>query len=180
MKKGINSNEISYNHRLNITKDSAYNFMQYDIVLLSFIKFGPINKDTYSLFYKYILQMPKDVFEKECRRNYQAFNKIYEENKEEIVKNPLSTGYILSSQFIVDNYRYVLGTILAMYARKNAKFSDVVNLNNHINEYENQLVSDVCLSIGININEQQFLNKCFKAIKEDIENNQKLINKKIH
>lgn len=62
----------------------------------------------------------------------------------------------MCNEFIFQNYKYVLGTILAIYARKYCDFDKIVYLNNHICEYNNQSFYDVCLSIGIDLNDNNF------------------------
>ena len=62
----------------------------------------------------------------------------------------------MCNEFIFQNYKYVLGTILAIYARKYCDFDKIAYLNNHICEYNNQSFYDVCLSIGIDLNDNNF------------------------
>lgn len=96
---------------------------------------------------------------------------LVEQNNREKIKDK-SLGCVLSEEFITQNYRYILGTILAIYARKYANFDDIVHLNNHIGEYDNKSVYDICLSIGIDIKDDQFLQKTFQALDEYVDSKQ--------
>lgn len=171
LKKGINKEEIDYLDRIKITKQHSYILNKYEIVLLAYIKFGNLDDNTASLLKKYILNIKKEDFEKECSMLYKHLCIIEKNHKYEINKKPKMLGNLLSKDFIVHNYRYILGTFLAIYARKYANFFDIVYLNNHINEYNNKNVYDICLSIGIDLNDKYYEEKLFSAIDEYINKN---------
>ena len=118
---------------------------------------------------QYILNIKPEGFAKECSLLCKNLSLVEQNNKEKIKENPNSLGCILSEEFITQNYRYILGTILAIYARKYVKFEDVVHLNNHINEYDNKSVYDICLSIGVDLKDENFQQKLFEAIDEYID-----------
>ena len=67
---------------------------------------------------------------------------------------------------------YVLGTFLAIYAHKYCDFNDIVNLNNHIHELDYKSIIDICLSIGIDLNDEGFSQKLFDCIDEYINTKQ--------
>ena len=58
-----------------------------------------------------------------------------------------------------------MGTALAIYARKYVDFKDMVYLNNHINDYEDRSVFDVCKSMGID-KYNDFINKLYTSTVE--------------
>lgn len=58
--------------------------------------------------------------------------------------------------------RYVLGTMLAFYARKNCKKEDILYLNEHLNTEDEDIV-DCLEKVGIYVNED-FLNIAFDSI----------------
>ncbi len=173
--KGIDKREIDYYHRIRSVKEHSNSLMGYEIVLLSFFKFGFIHENTYSLLNQYFLNMDKDSFDNECRLLFHQLRRIDQEN-EEIGKDRL--GYILSSKFITQNYRYVLGTILAIYAWKYSKFSDVVFLNNHLHEFDHLKVEEICLKIGIDLNSSSFKENFFLALDEYMNHLQEITEKK--
>ena len=172
LEKGINKEEIDYFFRIKSAKRHSIIFLYYEIVLLAFTKFGNLDEDTVSLLQCYLLNIEREVFEKECLILYNNLSLVERNYKEEINKEPKNFGGILSEEFITQNYRYILGTILAIYARKFSKFEDIVYLNNHINECDDRSVYDICLSIGIDLNDDEFIQKIFLALDEYIDSKQ--------
>ncbi len=166
--KGIHKKEIDYLDRIKSTKQHSIILSQYEIVLLAFLKFGRLNHETVSLLQQYFLDISEDDFKKECTILHKNLCIVEENHKEIIQQNPDKLGCILSNEFISYNYRYILGTFLAFYAHKYANFEDVVALNNRICETDNQTIPEVCLSIGINLNDENFSEKLFVAMDEYI------------
>ena len=66
------------------------------------------------------------------------------------------------------NYKYMLGTFLAIYAHKYSDFEDIVKLNNCFNELKHKTIYDICLDIGIDLNDEDFLQKLLNAMDEYI------------
>ena len=170
LKKGINKDEIDYFYRIKNVKRHSTIFFQYEIPLLAFIKFGNLDENTVPLLQQYVLNIKPEEFMNECSLLYKNLSFIEQDNKEKIKDKSL--GCVLSEEFITQNYRYILGTILAIYARKYANFDDIVHLNNHIGEYDNKSVYDICLAIGVDLNDDDFLQKTFQALDEYINNRQ--------
>ena len=170
LKKGINKDEIDYFRRFKNVERHSTALFQYEIVLLSFIKFGNLDDNTVSLLQQYLLNIKKEEFEKECSVLYKNLCLIEEKYKEKINGNSKMLGRVLSEEFITQNYRYILGTILAIYAYKYVDFKDIIYLNNHINEYDDKSVYEICLSIGIDVNDENFQQKLFTAMDEYIDN----------
>ena len=110
----------------------------------------------------------------ECQLFYKNLNIIIDNNQDLLDINPNLLGYVLCREFISYNYRYVLGTILAIYAHKYCDFNDIVNLNNSIGN-TNKNVSEILLSIGIDINSKDFLNNVLEALDDYL--NKKIIGK---
>ena len=82
-----------------------------------------------------------------------------EKNKDKIKENPNELGCALAEEFMAYNYKYILGTFLAVYAHKYSNFDDIVNLNNYINEFNDKTVYDICSGIGIDLNDEDFSQK---------------------
>jgi len=172
LKKEINKQEIDYLFRIkNLTKHSII-FFQYETVLLAYIKYGNIDENTISFLQQYFLNIQNEAFEKECITLYKNLCIAEEKNKEKIKKNPNELGRTLSEEFITFNYKYILGTFLAIYAYQYCDFNDIVYLNNHINEYNDKSIFDICLSIGIDLKDEYFSQKLFNSIEEYIRNKQ--------
>lgn len=167
-KKDIDKDEIDYFFRIKSIKGHSVSFRQYDIVLLAFVKFGNLDDNTLPLLQKYFLNIEKETFEENCSNLCQNLCKIEEKYKAKIDEDPSMLGCLLSEEFITQNYRYVLGTFLAIYAYKYANFDDIVYLNNHIGDYEDKSIYEICLSIGIDLKDKDFQRKLFSAIDEYI------------
>ena len=174
LKKGINPEEIEYLYRIRNTKQQASFLSQYELVLLSYIKFGNLGEDSVSFLQKYILNIQKEDFEKECITLYQNLRKGELKNQERIEDHPKARGSILAEEFIALNYKYVLGTFLALYARKYCNFNTIVDLNNHIHDQENKTIFEICSSIGIDLKEKDFSKKLFMALEEYLNTQMKL------
>ena len=172
LKKEINKTEIDYLFRIKNIKQHCNIFFQYEIVLLAYIKFGNLDDNTVKLLQKYLLNIKKEIFEKECSALYKKLSKIEEKNRNIINEDSKVIVRILSEEFMTKNYRYILGTFLAIYTQKYGNFNDIVYLNNHINEYDNKSIYDICLSIGIDFKDKDFQEKLFIAIDEYISNKQ--------
>lgn len=172
LKKGINKEEIDYLHRIKNVKRHSTIFYQYEIILLAYTKFGNLDDNTVTLLQKYFLNIKKEVFEKECTTLYKNLCIAEEKNKDRIKENPNEAGCTLAEEFMSYNYKYILGTFLAVYAHKYSDFNDIVNLNNHINELNDKTVYDICSSIGINLDDEDFSQKLFDSIDEYINTKQ--------
>ncbi len=172
IKKGINKDEVDYFSRFKSARRHAAIFSQYEIVLLAFIKFGNIDESTVSFLQKYVLNIKKEVFEKEATNLCKNLSIVEEDNKERIKEDSSVKGRVLSEEFITVDYRYVLGTMLAIYAREYVSLEVIVNLNNHINDYDDKSIYDICLGIGIDLNAQNFRKKLFFAMDEYINDMQ--------
>lgn len=172
--QGINKEEIDYLYRIKEAKKSSIIFYKYELILLAYIKFGNISSETYQLLQEFYHTSTKESFLAECQLFYKNLNIIIDNNQDLLDINPNLLGYVLCREFISYNYRYVLGTILAIYAHKYCDFNDIVNLNNSIGN-TNKNVSEILLSIGIDINSKDFLNNVLEALDDYL--NKKIIGK---
>ena len=150
--KGVLSNEISYKDRLRIAKGHAGVFSRYEIVLLAYEKFGALDKNTYQFLTNYILNISEKQFELECYNLYNNLSRIDHAFKEDRKwqKEQRKTSK-WSDTFITSNYRYILGTLLAFYARKYVDMDKIVFLNNHLNVMDEKSITEICHSMGINV-----------------------------
>ena len=113
--------------------------------------------------------MKKEHFDKECLKLYKNLRIIEKNNINVLNKNPECLGAILSENFLAYNYKYILGTLLAIYAKKYSKISDVVYLNNNINEFDDKTVSDICQNLNIDISSEEFISNLMDAVSEYLE-----------
>lgn len=179
IKKGIDVSEIDAFKRIKSTYYRMKRLTWYELPLLAYINFGNLSSDTYLLLKKYILNIKKEAFENECKYLYSKLTQIAESEQEKICINSFDKGYYLSRGFIINDYRYILGTLLALYALKFCEFTKIVYLNNHINEFEGKSVYEICLFIGIDLNAYNFKEKLFLAINEFINGMNIEVNRKI-
>lgn len=177
--KGIRKDEIDYFHRIKNVFEHASVFSSYEIALLSYIKFGAINDKTVSLLNEYFLNIDEESFIEECKFLYFNLNGIFEENKDFLLENSDKVGEFLSRSFIIHNYRYVLGTILAIYARKYSNFEDIVFLNNHLFEYDNIPIVEILQKVGIDLKSRKFRDNFFLAFDEYMSYLQEIDSKKL-
>ena len=172
LKKGVNKEEIDYLYRIKNVKLHSIIFYQYEVILLAYTKFGNLDDNTVTLLQKYFLNIKKEVFEKECTTLYKNLCIAEEKNKDKIKENPNEPGCALAEEFMAYNYKYILGTFLAVYAHKYSNFDDIVNLNNYINEFNDKTVYDICSGIGIDLNDEYFSQKLFNSMDEYINTKQ--------
>ncbi len=169
LKKGINKKELNIFGRMKSLKYHSKMFFNYEVVLVAYLTFGPIQKDTLPYLKKYILNMTQEDFDDECTLFYKNLAMIEKNNKEKLDKNPSLLGKYLSEKFITHNYRYILGTFLAIYARKYVDPKNILYLNQHLADYPTQSVVEICKSIGIDLNSENFSNELFLAIDEYVD-----------
>lgn len=168
LKKGINSEEIGSFDRLVFAKRNSNSLFKYEMVFLAYLKFGNIDENSIDWVRKYFPNLKEDVFNRECTRLCEILSKIEKDNKEIIKKNPKIRGEILSKEFIAHDYRYLLGTLCAVYAKRYCDFDKIVYLNNHIDEYNHLSVYEILLGVQIDVNAKDFVEKLFKSIDEYI------------
>lgn len=148
--KGVLDNEMSYKDRLRIAKSHASVFSRYEIVLLAYEKFGALDKNTQQFLSNYILNISEKQFELECYNLYNNLRRMAKKYKEDR-KWKKRESISRSDSFITSNYRYVLGTILAFYARKHVDMDKIIACNNHLSTMEEKSVTEICHELGINI-----------------------------
>lgn len=168
--KGINNNEIETLSRIEILKRNCNKFYNYENTLLSFQKFGPLSNYSITLLQKYYKNIKTEDIQNEYKTIYENFTSTINKNKEKLKKDPSTLGKCLSRKHFSHNYKYIMATILALYARKYCKFQDVIKLNNNLNKYENENFSQIFQSIGINLNDKDFLTNGLTATEEYITN----------
>ena len=164
IKKGIPKEELDYLQRFRILKRDSDRIYRYEVIFLVYTTFGNLSDTSYTLLKQFYMNMTKDSFEKECKNFYKVLEVIKEEHKFELQDNPKLLGEILSERFIAMDYRYVLGTILAIYAFQYGNMKDVIYLTNHLEEFKDKSLMEACASIGVNLDDPEFTNKAMAAI----------------
>lgn len=178
LEQGVPKDQIGTYDRLRSTLKHAETLYRYEILFLAYEKFGHIDERTAEDLKGNLVNISKEEFEKDCRtfldyvdRKETKYNKelpLGEEfNKDDLI-------YEICAPFY-NNYRYILGTILAYYARENCKQEEIVYLNNHINDdnIDKLPLSNVLKTIGIDIHDKMFITKSLDSIENFIKQNKK-------
>lgn len=169
LQKGISKDEISIYDRLKNSVSSAKSLFSYELIFLSYEKFGDINENTINDLRDNYLNISKESFDQECEGLLNHIEKCEKDYKIRIMYQKKFKSeefvYELCSPFF-DNYRYLLGTLLAYYARKNCKIEDIIYLNKHINDsnFWNSNLVNLLKKINIDINDKEFVLKMFDSI----------------
>lgn len=141
--KNISKDELIINNRVESLYRNNIKLYQYITVLVAYEYLGNINENTEEDL-RNILRIRDPSFQKEC---LQTLNKL-----DSLKKN--KSAVTLFNQ----NYRYVVGTILAYYALEHSKLEDMVELNDKINtEYAELSVQEVLNKVGIPLNQNMVL-----------------------
>ena len=164
IKKGIPKEEIDYLKRFKILKRDSDRIYRYEVIFLVYTTFGNLSATSYTLLKQFYMNMSKDYFEKECKNFYKILEVIKEKHKDELQDNPKLLGKILSEEFIAADYRYVLGTILAIYVLEYGNMKDMVYLNNNLDKYQDKSLMEVCASLGVDLDDPEFNNKALNAL----------------
>lgn len=177
LNRGINSKEISLFKRLHNSYQLSKRIYVYEVVMLAYEKFGEIDENSLSLLQKNYVKIDEHSWEEICNTTYANLKRVEQANQYSLEENPKELGQLLACDCYSYDYRYVLGTILAFYARKYVKLEDVVYLNDHINEYSDRSIHQICSGMGIDLNDEELEDKALKAIEEKIEEYNEYIEK---
>ena len=172
LKRGVSKEEIGVFERLLMSWVSSEMLSEISIVFLAFEKFGDIHKNTFSDLNEYFLSIPRLEFVRECKLLLLDFLNMENDYRNEIMfEKQFNMKEFVGGLPLYRGYLYVLGTILAFYARSNCKLEDIVFLNNHINDANigNANIKDVLNRIGIDITSPEFMENAFQSIDSYIE-----------
>ena len=67
---------------------------------------------------------------------------------------------------MTDHFKYLFGTVLAMYAFKHCEMENILYLNEHINDENKKDIVEMLKSIGIDLNDDNFLKEALLSVKE--------------
>lgn len=173
--RGVPRDEIGIFDRLNWTTRTSRIFESYETIFLAYEKFGDINEETVGYLRKhYFPNISKESFDKQCESLLSYIMKKEEEYRMGIMYEKEFKTEEFIRKFgtpAFSNYRYVLGTLMAFYARSYCKMEDIVFLNNHINDDDIGSLDllEVLKRIGIDITNPEFIGKAFESIDSYIE-----------
>ena len=167
LERGIPKEEIGVYERLSKTCLSSKLSFEILPVFLAFIKFGDIHKNTFSDLNKNFLPIHRLDFVRKCKLLLLNCLNLEEDYRKQIAgKKQFGMQEFISGLRFHSDYRYVLGTILAFYARSYCKIEDIVFLNNHINDDDISSLDllEVLKRIGIDITNSEFIGKALESI----------------
>lgn len=171
--KGINKELIGYDDRIKNMAFMMNEMISYELIILSYEKFGNINERTYEMLNEFFLNIDKENFEKECISILNIFERIEADYKKKTSLKDQSEdelAHILSDP-ISKHYRYILGTLFAYYARLNCDMNKIIFLNDHINDedYVNKNLVEVLKTIDIDINDENINKEMIDSVKKYLE-----------
>lgn len=174
--KGIDKDEIDYEIRLEWTFNMVSEFYYIETPLICFIDFGSIDDDAYEFFKKKYFPVEKSAFDKECTILLKWLQKIDKNYRDNHFKDNYDYDNVIkkSANLLIKHFKYLFGTILAIYAFKNCKIDDILYLNEHINDDDNVGLVEILKNAGIDLNDDKFLNDALVCIEEYINDNKKV------
>ncbi len=176
--KNIPYSEIVPNDRIGDLIDCINSYQSYSPILLGYEKFGNINLDTLKKLNKYFFEYTKEEFDEDC---YDLLGHFY--TQEEHYYNQLSVGFekdqdefdYCISQVMIDNYRYLLGTVLSFYCLTECDIKTIVDLNDNINDkYEDMDILDIFKMLNVKNNKDMIKKSISNMLKFIKENNKKI------
>lgn len=158
-KNGIKPEELDKKNRLRWTLRDTHMNNIILVPILAYSELGSLNENTYELLKEYIMPIDKKTYDEELKCLYNLFKNIekaiFDANRVEIEK------YIIASL----HYKYLMGTLLTYYARKNCTLEEIVYLNDHINEFDN--IYDVFRKMKIPGNYFDFFDEAISQIDKE-------------
>ena len=143
---------------------------RYGPLLFAYLAKGKLDSNSYDA----IKSSFPNIFYKDynimCKRTYELFERSLKDYQALIEKNPKDKGYYLCNDFVLVDYKYVLGTILAIYCYKFLKLEDIIKLNDNISKYDNLTIEEIFQKLGIDLYDKNFVNRMKEAFKEYIKN----------
>lgn len=164
LEKGIDTDELDCYLRLKKTIANSKRLYNYEIVLVAYREFGPLDESSFDFLNRFVCSIDKERFEKNCRLLCNNLKKAEKKIRDEGNDNPNRLGEFLTEEFIGIDYKYFFNTCLAVYARKYCSFDDIVNLNNRIANFKGKSVEEMCMSVGIDLSDSDFMDRCFSSL----------------
>ena len=166
---GFKENEIKASYYLEYLFDNNYEFMNYYPLLLMYYNFGSIDNDSKNLFIKYFYNINLKKFDEMCLEKLDLLDYI----KKEFIKECDCNGVIMNEEDIIyeiskvfsEDYRYILGTVLALYPFDKKDIIDFVD-NINTKKYENTNLFEILKKLNIDIRDNSFKKSIDNSIKE--------------
>ena len=173
---GYKEKELKSSLLIEYLLDNIYEFIKNYPLIIMYYHFGAIDLESRELFCKFFYFIDEDDFNELCQEKLELFDYIKSEYLKDCINNP----YIVDESDLIfemakvfsEDYRYILGTVLALYPLNK---NDIIDLVDNLNtkKYENLTLSDILKKLDIDINSDVFI----KNIDDSINNYYKSIKK---
>ena len=170
---GIPIEQINPYDRLDDLSKNYKIFKSYSKILTMFNLFGSVDNDAIDMYKE------KTGYIDTYKITEQAFELLFilqniEQDYYESYDKKYNIEEVLSALF-KDNYKYIIGTILAFYAIDNVDKRSIILLNDNINTKEVGNIDTIELlnMIGIDINDDSFIDKVVESIRKFVKNSEK-------
>lgn len=172
--KKVNPNEINLYYRLNDSINCSRDAFLFEYPLISFIKFGSIDENSYKFVNKYVRNKEeKDVDENSKNHFYgecERLLSVFEKNKKRF--NTEEEFFYDFSDFMMNCYKYVIGTLLAFYSKEKLSIEKMLYLNDNINNYDFNMLNpvEVLYKIGIDVSNSEIFNIATESLEKYLKN----------
>ncbi len=169
--KGIPKEEFYYNDRI----ISAYNYgldiTDYELIFISYQKYGKITEETYKDLNASVINIPKEMFEKECKKFLEKCKKLDKEYQHDILYEADFNHKKYSDKLTANidtDYRYLFGTAFAIYTRELNDIDSVIKLNDNLN---NEMLSldDLLKMVHIDFDNPSLRNDLLSSLTRYLE-----------
>lgn len=170
----VKPNEIGLYDRLDDCIKCSKDAFLFEYPLISFIKFGNIDDNSYKFLNKYIrMKDEKDIDENdknnfyyECERLLSVFEKNMKKFKSE------EDFFIDFSIHIMNCYKYVIGTLLAFYSKEKLPMEKMIYLNDNINNFDFNMLNplEALNKIGIDAFDKNFFETACNGFEKYLKN----------
>lgn len=168
--QNIPIDEIDYTFRLEDFKTCQMYLSRYGPLLFAYLAKGKLDSESYDVIKSSFPNITYNDYNIMCKRTYELFERSQKDYQVLIEKNPKDKEYYLCNDYILVDYKYVLGTILAIYCYKFLKLEDIIKLNDNIDKYDNLTIEEILQKLGIDLYDKNFANRMKEAFKEYIKN----------
>lgn len=173
---GFKEEVVKASYTIEYLLDNIYEFMNYYSLVKMYYCFGDCNIYSQKLFKKYLYNIDLDKFNDLCLEKLELLDYIKEKYTNECRENfeVFNSDELICemAKIFDEDYRYIIGTVLAFYPFDKKKISDIID-NINTDKYEDISFTQFCEKLNIDINNENFVN----IVCNSIEGYNKIIKK---
>lgn len=163
-----------YKKRFENTSLLSSRFSIYSIPLFLFENNGSVTENGDEFITQYLFPIEKKEYKKYCRRvlnNLEYYKNKYMNSLGLEEKYDHKTYLDKIGRMYAIDYHYILGTILAFYAKENVSIEKMKWLNYHINDdfFGNMDIIDILKYLNIDIEGTNFINEVLNIFNKEIK-----------